>query len=231
LIVTLLGSNKVRPFCLKRHGVFIGPKQGLEDSGKGDPLKSKLINTLLLFGLVGCTGLLGQATDTITEPRKTFVEHAFSPGMLAKFSLGVLYDQTTVQEPEWGAGAAGLRQRAEWRMAGLLSRAATEYAIARMRETNSDYQRCRCKGFGPRSRHALVSEFVEIRADRSMAPPVARFTGIATSLAVTTPFLGQHSGVGTGTDRAAVLVGADLGFNMLQEFWPEIKRTLLLRRK
>ncbi len=53
--------------------------------------------------------------------------------MLAKFSLGVLYDQATAQVPEWGSGADGLQKRAEWRMAGLLSRASAEYAVAKFR--------------------------------------------------------------------------------------------------
>jgi hypothetical protein len=149
--------------------------------------------------------------------------------MFAKFSLGVLYDQATVQIPAWGSGAEGLRKRAEWRMAGLMSRAAAEYAVARLRETNPEYERCRCKGFGLRSRHVLVSEFVEVRRDGSLAAPVARFTGIAASVAVTTPFLGRDLSVGTGAERAVLLVGSDIGFNMLQEFWPEIRRTLLLR--
>jgi hypothetical protein len=158
-----------------------------------------------------------------------FVENVFSKGTLAKFSLGVLYDQATADVPRWGAGASGLRKRAEWRMAGWLSRAAAEYGVARWRGTDPGYQRCRCKGFIPRSRHAFVSEFVERRMEGGLAAPVARFTGIATTMWVTS--FGQHSGVEEAGNRGMVLVGSDIGFNFLQEFWPEIQRTLLLRRK
>ncbi len=193
-------------------------------------MKSARLSIVLVCSLTSAVRLRGQDSSALAVPNKTFVESAFTPGMFAKVSLGVLYDQATVQVPEWGSGAAGLRKRAEWRMAGLLSRAASEYAVARLRETNPAYVRCRCKGFGPRSRHALVSEFVEVRRDGSFAAPVARLTGIATSVAVTTPFLGRNPGVGTGVEHAGLLLGTDVGFNMLQEFWPEIRRALLFRR-
>jgi hypothetical protein len=192
-------------------------------------VKRNLPGIMLLCGLT--VTLQGQATDAPAFHDKTFFDSAITPGMFAKFSLGVLYDQATVATPEWGSGADGLRKRAAWRMTGLLTRASAQYAVAKWRDTDPDYERCHCKGFGPRSRHALVSEFVEIRRDGSLGAPVARFSGIATSVAVTTPFQGSNPTAGTAAQRAVLLVGTDLGFNMLQEFWPEIRRTLLFRRK
>lgn len=149
--------------------------------------------------------------------------------MVAKFSLGVLYDQATDQVPQWGSGADGLGKRAQWRMAGLLTRASVEYGVSRWRDTIPGYVRCRCKGFLPRSRHAVVSEFLDRRIDGGFAAPVARFSGIATSVALTS--LGEHDTASGATEHALLLVSTDLGFNMLQEFWPEIRRTLLLRRR
>jgi hypothetical protein len=173
-------------------------------------LKIIRLGILLLSVLAGAAGLRAQPS---------FVESAFSTATLAKFSLGSLYGQATDQVPKWGSGAAGFEKRAAWRMAGLLSRTAAEYSVARLQGTDPRYDRCRCKGFLPRSRHALVSEF-------SVAPS-ARFTGIAATVGVTS--LGQHSAIGDAGKRGIVLVGTDIGFNFLQEFWPEIKRTLSRR--
>jgi hypothetical protein len=72
---------------------------------------------------------------------------------------------------------------------------------------------------------------VEKRADGSLAAPVARFTGIAASVAATTPFLGARAHAATAGDHVALLVGTDIGLNILTEFWPEIKRTLLFRKR
>jgi hypothetical protein len=40
---------------------------------------------------------------------RTFIATTFTPGAFAKFSLGLLYDQATVQTPAWGSGANGLK--------------------------------------------------------------------------------------------------------------------------
>ena len=184
---------------------------------------------LVACGLASSAGIHAQDANVPEIHKPTFAEDAFSPGMLAKFSLGVLFDQATVQVPEWGPGAEGLQKRAELRMAGLLSRASAEYGVARFRDTSSVYLRCQCKGFGPRSRHALASEFAEHRMDGSLTAPVARFSGVVTSVAVTS--FRERSGAGAAAEHALLLIGTDAGFNLLQEFWPEIRRTLLFRRK
>jgi hypothetical protein len=114
-------------------------------------------------------------------------------------------------------------------MAGLLGRSLTEYSAASLRGTDEGYLRCRCKGFIPRSRHVLVTEFTERRARGGFAAPVARLSGIAAGTVVAS--LGQHIGPGSAAQRAVLLVNTDIGFNMLNEFWPEIKRTLLLRHR
>jgi hypothetical protein len=174
--------------------------------------------------MIGAPPLIAQNVDS-----PGFVATAFTPGAFAKFSLGLLYDQATVQTPAWGSGANGLEKRAEWRMAGLLSRSASEYAAGGFRGTETSYVRCRCKGFLPRSKHVLISEFTERRLDGSLAAPLARMSGIATGTLVTS--LGRHESAGGAAGRAALLVNTDIGFNMLNEFWPEIKRTMLFRHK
>jgi hypothetical protein len=173
--------------------------------------------------------LRAQDADAPEIHSTSLAANVFSAGTLAKFSLGVLYDQGTTAVPRWGAGAAGLRKRVEWRVAGLLTRAAAEYEVARMRGTDPAYERCKCKGFLPRSRHAIVSEFVERRIEGGLAAPIARFSGIATAAGVIS--LAEHSGLEDTGKHTMAVVGTDVGFNMLVEFAPEIKRTLLFRRK
>lgn len=192
-------------------------------------MKSASLGILLIGGFACVSSLCAQNLDLPNIERPAFVATAFSPGAFAKFSLGLLYDQATVQVPAWGSGASGLEKRAEWRMAGLLSRATSEYAVGSLRGTDTTYARCRCKGFLPRSKHVLVSEFTERRLDGTLAAPFARLTGLATGTLVTE--LGRHSGPGGAAGSAVLLVNTDIGFNMLNEFWPEIKRTMLFRHK
>jgi hypothetical protein len=187
--------------------------------------------------LAGCSGaaLWGQTADgeaeRLSENVAGLAGAVLTPGAAAKFFIGLLHDQGTDEIPEWRSGGEGLERRAQWRLATHVVRSVTEYEAARLRGTAEYYERCRCKGFPQRSRHAVISEFVERRADGSLEPPVARLAGIYASVAVTAPLLPRGYGVGAALSRANMTVLTDIGYNVLQEFWPEIRRTLLLRRK
>jgi len=60
-----------------------------------------------------------------------------------------------------------------------------------------------------------------------LALPISRFAGVYSAALATVPFLPARYGVGDALNRATTFVAGDLGFNMLREFWPEIKRALL----
>jgi len=154
-----------------------------------------------------------------------------TPAEAAKLALGLLYDQTTVAVPEWGSGRDGLIRRGEWLAAGSLTRYTTQFATAKLLGTDTSYQRCRCTGFPRRAGHALHAEFVERKADGSATFAVARLTGIYASAAITAPMLPGRYGPADANKRVVAALAIDEGFNILQEFWPEIKRTLLLRKK
>jgi hypothetical protein len=160
-----------------------------------------------------------------------FTRGLLTPGNSAKLALTLLYDQATVAVPEWGSGRAGFERRAEWLAAGYLTRYSAQFAAAKLRGTDAGYERCRCKGFPRRAAHAIRAEWVERRADGSAVFAFARMTGIFASVAVPAPLLPAGYGAADASKRAITAIGVDTGFNMLQEFWPEIKRTLLLRKK
>jgi hypothetical protein len=55
--------------------------------------------------------------------------------------------------------------------------------------------------------------------------------GVVASTAVTAPMLPSGYAAAEASKRALSAIATDEGFNVLQEFWPEIKRTLLFRKK
>ena len=97
--------------------------------------------------------------------------------------------------------------------------------------TDSSYQRCSCAGFPWRAAHALYSELIERRVDGSNVFAFARITGIYASAVITAPMLPPGYGMADANKRAITAIGIDEGYHMLQEFWPEIKRRLLLQKK
>jgi hypothetical protein len=170
-------------------------------------------------------------SDSQNSTLAEFTRGLFTPTQSAKFALALLYDQATVAVPEWGSGRAGLDRRAEWLAATYLSRYSAEFAAEKLLGTDTSYQRCHCKGFPKRAAHALHAEFTERTAEGANVFAFARMSGIVASTAVTAPMLPERYGLADAGSRAITAIGVDEGFNVLQEFWPEIKRTLLLRKK
>lgn len=154
-----------------------------------------------------------------------------TPAGSAKLALGLLFAQGTAAIPEWGSGREGLRRRAEFLSAGYLARYSAEFVTAKALGSDTSYRRCQCKGFPSRAAHAVFAEFTEGKADGSRGFATARMTGIVSSVAITAPMLPARYGAGEATGRAIATIGIDEGFNMLHEFWPEIRRTLLFQKR
>jgi hypothetical protein len=168
---------------------------------------------------------LAAGDPSLVEP-PDFASMAFAPSALAEVSLGTLFDQATVAVSEWGSGKQGLARRVGLLTSSHMMDATVAYGVGQLRGTTTAYSRCLCKGFPRRARHAIVAEFIEHRMDGSVAAPVARFAGLATSVTASAPLLPAGYGAGYAMERAETRIGADIGINLLQEFWPEIRRTV-----
>jgi len=168
---------------------------------------------------------------TETSRPAGFFRSVFTPAAFAKLSLGALYDHSIPAIPEWGSGHDGLARRGRYRAVNQFTRGSLEYVISRYRGTNTDYTRCACAGFRRRARHAIVSEFLERRADGSPAAPVSRLAGIYGAALLSAPMLPGKYGPADVLQRSSLALASEVGFNFFQEFWPEIKRTLLRRAR
>jgi hypothetical protein len=189
------------------------------------------VNPRLLFVACFIAAAPARAQNAVPEPSaEQYLRGLASPGAGAKLALGLLFDQATDAIPEWGSGGDGLRRRADWLAAGYAARYSAEFAVAKALSRDTAYRRCRCRGFPRRAAHALREEFTERRADGSASFAAARMTGILTSSAVAAPMLPESYGAAAAASRTATSIGIDEGLNMLQEFWPEIRRTLLFRK-
>ena len=166
-------------------------------------------------------------TPAPVENRPSLLGSLFAPGALARVSLSVAFEQARDGIPQWDQGADGLKRRARAAFAAHVVRTSTQYSLASLRHTDTSYARCQCKGFPSRARHALVSEFVERRADGRLAWPVARLAGVYASAFAILPLLPHGYGASDAINRGNVFLAGDIGVNLLQEFNAEIRRALL----
>ena len=88
---------------------------------------------------------------------RNYLYSTFGPPALISTAVGAGLDQRKPAPPEWDSGAEGYGERYGWRFGMQMIGHTTEYSFAAVVHEDVAYHRCECKGFIPRSSHALIS--------------------------------------------------------------------------
>ena len=154
-----------------------------------------------------------------------------TPGIYAKTAGFALADQVENSYPEWGDGLDGFAKRLGTREAEFVIQnsviALGDGAVG----WEPRYDRCRCRGFWARTRHAVVRNFVTYdSSERSLRPQLFPYVGAFAGSVTTTSWKpGNPSWQVTGYQAAITQVPFGIAANWVAEFAPEIVR--VLRRK
>jgi|SRR5208283_1179647 len=111
-----------------------------------------------------------------------------SRGIYIKSILFALRDQAHNTYPEWGDGVEGFGKRLGSRQAQFIIRNSVTSLGNGLLGWEPRYDRCRCTGFWPRTKHAIVRNFVTYdRTEKSLRPQLFPYVGAFTgSLTATT---------------------------------------------
>ena len=105
-----------------------------------------------------------------------------TPGIYIKTTLFALHDQITNSNPEWGDDFGGFAKRLGDRQVQFIIQNSITSLGNGMLGWEPRYDRCRCDGLWPRTRHALVRNFVTY--DRSEKVATASAHAVRRSLRV-----------------------------------------------
>src|SRR3974390_489064 len=106
-----------------------------------------------------------------------FVLQTFTtPGIYVKTTFLALMNQAAGTPYEWGGGVEGFGRRA----ASSYARSSIQNVFSTVGNTALKYEprydRCRCTGFGPRTRHALMRNFVTYnKTEKELRPQFALY--------------------------------------------------------
>jgi hypothetical protein len=180
---------------------------------------------------VASTALLPAAppSDTEEEPKKpgkkVYLRHAFGKGAFVTSTSGAVWDHIRTSPYEWGGGVAGFGRRFASTFSGHMIKSTVHYTVARIRHEELDYQRSGLEGFTPRLRYAVLRTVIT----RKTTTGESTFSSGEVAGAVTSGFLSRlwyparlHTFSG-GLASSGISLGADAGFNVAREFWPEIR--------
>jgi len=121
---------------------------------------NKQINVNWLYGSyvpkdVALTPLSPRARFTLYV-RQTYT----TPGIYIKTTLFALHDQVTTRQPEWGSSFAGFSKRLADRQAQFIIQNSIISVGDGLLGWEPRYDRCRCNGFWPRTKHAIIRNFI-----------------------------------------------------------------------
>jgi len=193
---------------------------------------NKQINVNWLYGSyvpkdVTLTPLKPHARFTLYV-RQTYT----TPGIYIKTTLFALHDQITNRQPEWGSSFAGFSKRLADRQAQFIIQNSMISAGDGVLGWEPRYDRCRCNGLWPRTKHAIIRNFVTYYGNgKSLRPQVMPYLGaFAASAIATTWEPGSPRWEVRGYQAAITQVFVGVGINWLGEFGAEITR-IVRRRK
>jgi hypothetical protein len=154
-------------------------------------------------------------------------------GIYLKTTLFALNDQVHNTYPEWGDGFEGFGKRLGTRQAEFVIQNSVISLGDGLLGWEPRYDRCRCDGFWPRTRHAIKRNFVTYsRNEKSLRPQLFPYVGAFAGSATATSWEPGHPAWQVKGYQAVITqIPIGIGINWIGEFAPEIGRVLRREKK
>jgi len=153
-----------------------------------------------------------------------------SPGAFVGLSAGAMVDQVRHTPAKWDGDGSGYTRRFASEYGQLAARNVIHEGLAGIAGLDPRYSVCSCDGKAHRTAHALKMTFTTYRQDGRLVLDVPQIAGAYGSGIVSTYWYPHHlysplvQGVQFGHEQMGeVLIG-----NLIQEFGPDLRRTLHL---
>lgn len=145
-------------------------------------------------------------------------------GIYVKTAFFAARDQIHDSYPEWGDGFSGYMKRAGSRQGEFIIQNSTIALGDGVLGWEPRYDRCRCSGVWPRTRHALVRNFVTYdRTEKGLRPQIMPYLGaFAGSVTATAWQPGNPQWQIKGYQAVITQVPVGMGINWISEFAPEL---------
>ncbi len=163
---------------------------------------------------------------TVDQREKLFVLQTFTtPGIYIKSVVLSLIDQARGTPYAWGGGFAGYGSR----VVSLYAQSSIQNVFSTVGNAALQYEprydRCRCVGFGPRTKHALLRTFMTYnRTEKELRPQFALYGAALGAGMLSSVWKPQGKLWTEGYDSVLTQGGFGMLSNWIGEFAPEIRR-------
>lgn len=164
---------------------------------------------------------------------KLYIRQTYTTwGIYLKITLFALSDQAHDRFPEWGDGFEGFAKRLGTRQGEFVIQNSVIALGDGLLGWEPRYDRCHCTGFWPRTRHAIVRDFVTYdRTEKNLRPQLFTYVGaFAGAVTATAWEPGHNPWQVKGYQAVITQVPIGMGINWIGEFAPEIARVFHKRK-
>lgn len=156
---------------------------------------------------------------------KKYVKRTYGPVAVGRSALGAAVAQGTDTPQEWGQGVVGFGRRFASAFGQHIIKKSIEYPVAKLRHEPFGYRPSQKNGFKSRLFYALTAVVITHKTtDGSRTVHSAELSGAFGSGLLSR--LWQPASTRTiacGFGSAGTTLAIDAGYNVLREFWPEIR--------
>jgi len=150
---------------------------------------------------------------------------SYQPILQAAASAGISQAEDTPKE--WGGGAEGYGRRVGNAYAQNVIHRTLQYGVSAALHEDNRYFVSGQTGFLRRTKYALVSTLLARHDNGSQALSISRIGSAAGSAFISRAWQPRSTtSAGDGAVAFGITMGVDAGFNVLREFWPDLKRHL-----
>jgi len=156
-----------------------------------------------------------------------------TPGIYIKTTIFAVRDQVADSNPEWGNDAAGFIKRFGDRQAQFIIQNTVSSLGQATLGWEPRFDRCRCDGFWPRTRHAIVRNFVTYSGtEKSLRPQIMPYLGAFGAASIASTWEPGHPvWQVTGYQAAITQIFVGVGINWIGEFAPDFGRVFHRNQK
>ncbi len=142
----------------------------------------------------------------------------------------LVLDQTRNSPSQWGGGVAGLSRRFGSRTLVAITQGTFQAALAAPLHQDVRYISSRQTGFKRRTLHAIAFSFLTYNSQGHTTLNISNLTAYYGASAISTVWVPiRGSAASYALTNASAQIGLSVPVNILQEFWPEIRRKVLRR--
>lgn len=158
---------------------------------------------------------------------KDYLKDIYSPAFLMESTVATIRNHVRQDPEQWSGGSIGLKKRLGHAFTRRFVERSIEHSVAAALGEIRGYQRSNEKRFWPRARHAILSTFLTPRVNGGRSIAYSRLAGTVGSFFIAnTWYPTGTNGKSDALRRSGTSLGADVGVNVLMEFWPDIRRKI-----